>query len=164
MAETPAFQPLKEMGVIPISDTSDIRFYVDEYKGYSYGSIRTFVKRENYSGPTKAGLTFNPAMLQNLLDTLEKLPAEPDTTEDKELARFPKRSGLELVVRITIYRDTTGIDLREWVDDGMYKGWSKKGVRIGYGELPKVLGYLREMKEFLKTRPQGPSGASKKKS
>ena len=152
MADAPTFKPLKEIGTIPLTDTSDIRFYVDEYKGYTYASIRTFVKRENYSGPTKSGLTLNPALLQSVIETVEKLPPEPVTTEDQELARFPKKAGLELVVRITIYRDTTGIDLREWVDDGTYKGWSKKGVRITYAELPKAISYLKEMRDFLKKK------------
>ena len=152
MAETPAFKPLKEVGTLTLTDSSELRFYVDEYKGYSYASIRTFVKRDNYNGPTKSGLTLNLLLLQSLIEILEKLPPEPQTSEDVELARFPKKTGLELVARITIYRDTTGVDLREWVDDGTYKGWSKKGVRIAYGELPKALTYLREMRDFLKAK------------
>lgn len=149
MAEA-AFKPLKEVGTIELSDTSEVRFYVDEYKGYKYASIRTFIKRDNYSGPTKSGVTMNAALLQNVIAALEKLPPEPETSQDVELARFPKKPGIELVARITIYRDTTGIDLREWVDDGTYKGWSKKGVRILYGELAKIIAHLKQMAEVLK--------------
>jgi hypothetical protein len=151
MADPVQFKPLKETGVLSLTDSSEIRFYVDEYKGYPYASIRTFIKRDNYSGPTKAGLTLNPGLLQSLIGVLEKLPEEPASSSDVELARFPKKAGLELVVRITIYRDTTGIDLREWVDDGTYQGWSKKGVRIAYGELAKTLAFLRETQAFLRT-------------
>ncbi len=68
-----------------------------------------------------------------------------------ELARFPKKMGSEFVVRITLYKDTTGIDLREWVDDGSYQGWSKKGVRLASKDLGKTLGLLKEMEQFLKS-------------
>ncbi|MFA6002745.1 MAG: hypothetical protein WC881_01620 [Elusimicrobiota bacterium] len=147
MAENREFKPLKELGTIALSDTTQIRFYVDEYKGYKYGSIRTFIKGESYTGPTKSGITMNPGLLDHVIPVLEKLPKEPDTLEDKELARFPKKAGVELVLRITIFRDTTGVDLREWVDDPTYKGWSKKGVRIPYKELAKAVSYLKEMRQ-----------------
>lgn len=150
MVESAIFKPVKEFGSLALSDESEIKFYVDEYKGYTYASVRTFLKRTGYSGPTKAGITMNPALLNNVLETLSKLPVQLQATEDKELARFPKKQGTEFVVRITLYKDTTGIDLREWVDDGGYKGWSKKGVRIPYGELPKAIEFLQQMREFLK--------------
>lgn len=152
MADMQEFKPLKDIGTIELTETSEIRFYVDEYKGYPYGSIRTFIKRDTYTGPTKSGVTLNAGLIEKVSEILEKLPAEPSTTEDQELARFPKKAGLELVVRVTIYHDTTGIDLREWVDDGTYKGWSKRGVRIAYAELSKIKGFLKEMAAFLKTQ------------
>ncbi len=149
MAEGASFAPLKEMGTIGLSDDSEIKFYVDEYKGFKYASMRTFLKREGYSGPTKAGVTFNPNLLGEVLGVLAKLPAEPKALEDQELARFPKKMGSELVVRITIYKDTTGVDFREWVKDGSYKGWSKKGVRVPYKDLAKTIALLKEMQQFL---------------
>ncbi|MGH2930454.1 MAG: hypothetical protein ACRDL8_19785, partial [Solirubrobacteraceae bacterium] len=66
-----------------------------------------------------------------------------------ELARWPKKMGVELVARITLYKDTAGVDLREWVEEAEYKGWSKKGVRIPYSELAKALAFLREMKSLV---------------
>ena len=149
MAETREFKPLKELGTIPLSGTTQIKFYVDEYKGYKYGSIRTFIQGETYTGPTKSGITMNAGLLEKVVPVLEKLPLEPDTTEDKELARFPKKAGVDLVVRITIFRDTTGVDLREWVEDASYKGWSKKGVRIPYKELAQAVSYLKEMRQLI---------------
>ncbi len=145
----PAFKPLKEIGQLPLSDTSDLKFYVDEYKGYKYGSIRTFVKGESYSGPTKSGITFNPSILEGILDALGKLPSEPTDLGERELARFPKKMGSELVVRITIFKDATGVDLREWVEDVTYKGWSKKGVRIPYKDLPKARDFLKAMQPLI---------------
>ncbi len=149
MAEKKEFKPLKELGTISLSDTTQIKFYVDEYKGYKYGSIRTFIVGESYTGPTKSGITLNAGLLDDILPVLQKLPKEPETKEDKELARFPKKAGVKLVVRITIFRDTTGVDLREWVEDASYKGWSKKGVRIPYKELPQAVSCLKEMRQLI---------------
>ncbi len=150
MAEEKEFKPLYSAGAIAASDSSEFRFYVDEFKGYKYASIRTFIKRDDYAGPTKAGLTMNQQVLDTVIEKLAPLPEKPEHTDDFEIARIQKKSGIELVVRITIYRDTTGLDFREWVDDGVYKGWSKKGVRIGYEELPKIREYLKALSEFLK--------------
>jgi hypothetical protein len=154
MAEIREFKPLAELGAFPLADDSELKFYVDEYKGYKYGSIRTFVKRPGYEGPTKAGVTLNPAVLEGVLGALAKLPKEPTTTEDVELARFPKKAGVELVVRITIFKDTTGIDLREWVEEETYKGWSKKGVRIPYKDLDKTIGLLKAMQPLIARAPK----------
>jgi len=149
MAETREFKPLKELGEIPLGDESTLKFYIDEFKGHKYGSIRRFVTGETYSGPTKSGITMNARILDLALETLSKLPPEPAALEDQELARWPKKAGVELVARITIFKDTTGLDLREWVDEPEYKGPSKKGVRIPYKEIPKALEFLREMKTLL---------------
>lgn len=149
MPDSPEFKPLKDLGSIPLTEDSELKFYIDEYKGYKYGSIRTFVKRATYSGPTKAGITLNANILEGVISALSKLPAEPATLQDQELARLPKKAGIELVVRVTIFKDSTGIDLREWVEEETYKGWSKKGVRIPYKDLPKTLAFLKEMPPLL---------------
>lgn len=149
MAEPKEFKPLKDLGEISLGDRSVLRFYVDEFKGHRYGSIRTFVSGETYSGPTKSGITMNARILDEAIPVLEKLPPEPTALEDVELARWPKKAGVELVARITIFKDSTGVDLREWVDEAEYKGWSKKGVRVPYKDIPKALGFLRQMKAMV---------------
>jgi len=152
MAEAREFKPLKEVGAIPLSDTSELKYYVDEYRCYKYASIRTFVTGEGYSCPTKSGVTMNPTILEGVIAAMAKLPAEPEALEEKELARFDKKMGIKLVVRITIFRDSTGVDLREWVDEegeGGYKGWSKKGVRIPYKDIAKSIAFLKEMQKLV---------------
>lgn len=149
MAEAREFKPLKELGDISLGDSSVLKFYVDEFKGHKYGSIRTFVSGETYSGPTKSGVTMNARILDEAVSVLDKLPASAAPDGDVELARWPKKLGVELVARITIFKEAAGVDLREWVDEAEYKGWSKKGVRIPYKELPKALEFLREMKALV---------------
>ncbi|MBI3507633.1 MAG: hypothetical protein HY059_22585 [Proteobacteria bacterium] len=53
-----------------------------------------------------------------------------------------------------IHKDTTGIDLREWINDGSCEGWSKKGIRIPYQYLAKTIDYMKQTGEFLK-QPKG---------
>lgn len=149
MADHKEFKPLKDLGAIPLGETSELRFYVDEYKGHRYGSIRTFVKGDAYSGPTKAGVTLNARVLEETLPVLEKLPAESVDAEDRELVRMPRKMGVELVVRVTLHQGTTGIDLREWVTEAGYTGWSKKGVRVPYINLAAMIARLREMKALV---------------
>jgi hypothetical protein len=159
----PTYNPLKDVGRFTLPDGSEVRFYADEFKGYPFGSIRTFVKSATYEGPTKAGVTLKGAVLDGVIEALEKLPKEPTATEDVELARFEKKKNaeeaVELVVRITIFRDTTGVDLREWVVSESYTGWSKKGIRLPYAEVSKSVGFLKEMRTFLAGRPSPKKGA-----
>jgi hypothetical protein len=147
--EAKEFKPLQDLGAIVLNESTELKFYVDEYKGHRYGSIRTFMKGETYSGPTKAGVTLNARVLEEVSALLEKLPPEPAATQDVELGRVPKKAGVELVVRVTIYKDSTGVDLREWVDEPEYKGWSKKGVRIPYKDLAKTTVFLRQMRALV---------------
>jgi len=154
MPQGQEFKPLKDIGSLAVSDVTQIRFYVDEYRGHRYGSIRSFIKGDHYSGPTKAGITLNAAALEGVIQALSALPPEPQALAEKELARIPRRLGIELVVRVTIFKDATGVDLREWVEDQSYKGWSKKGVRIPYGDLSKTIEFLKEMRKTLAERAQ----------
>jgi hypothetical protein len=149
MAEAKEFKPLKDLGAVPLSESSELRFYVDEFKGHRYGSIRTFVTGDAYSGPTKAGVTLNARVLEETVPVLEKLPAEPAGAEDLELVRVPKKMGVELVVRVTFHKGAAGIDFREWVVEAGYTGWSKKGVRVPYNSLAATLGFLRQMQALV---------------
>jgi len=71
MADAKEFKPLKELGAVALSETSELKFYVDEYKGHRYGSIRTFVTGGgDYTGPTKAGVTLNARVLEETIPAL----------------------------------------------------------------------------------------------
>jgi hypothetical protein len=144
------FKPLKDLGSLPLNATSELKFYVDEYKGFKYGSIRTFVTGEGYTGPTKSGVTLNPAILAGVIEALETLPKTGASfKEEKELGRFPKKIGVALVLRITLFKDAPGLDLREWVEEEGYTGWSKKGVRVPYEELASTIQRLKQMQEIV---------------
>ncbi len=148
MADPKEFKPLKELGAVALGDSAELKFYVDEFKGHRYGSIRTFMTGEGYKGPTKAGVTLNGRVLDETIPVLEALPSSP-AGEDRELLRLPKKPGIELVIRVTWLKDAAGIDLREWGDENGTQGWSKKGVRVPYKDLGAMIGYLREMKALV---------------
>jgi len=143
------FKVLKEIGVLPATEGSEIRFSIDEYRGHRYGSIRKYLKRDSYTGPTRSGITMSPSIVAGMLAAMEKLPAGQTKPAESELGRYAKRPGLVVVVRITVYRDSVGIDLREWQDDVSYKGWTKRGIRLPYERLAEIKGFLTEMRSVM---------------
>lgn len=143
------FKIVQEIGAIVVSPESEIHFSIDEFRGHRYGSVRRFLKSESYSGPTHSGVTFNHAILEGVIGVLKQLSKEEQSPADRELGRFAKRPGLAVVVRITTYRNNTGVDLREWQDDVAYKGWTKRGIRLPYEHLEKITSLLEKMKEAL---------------
>ncbi|MFH1619361.1 MAG: hypothetical protein ABIG11_05600 [bacterium] len=143
------FGIIREIGAIELSKESEVRFSIDEFRGRRYGSIRRFVRREDYCGPTHAGITLNTAILEGLHSVLSELPKEPEALGDRELGRFAKRPGLTVVARITVYRDSTDIDIREWQGDSSYTGWTKRGIRIPYNHAEKTADFLEEMRKML---------------
>lgn len=145
MAEPRAFSPLQEFGEIPLGERSVLKFYVDAFKGRRYGSIRAFVSGETYSGPTKHGITLDARLIAAVAALLESLGPESSERADRELARWPKQPGVELVARVTLFKDTVGVDLREWVREDGYEGWSRKGARLPFKELPRAAALLRRM-------------------
>ena len=143
------FKVLKEIGVLPSTEGSEIRFSIDEYKGYKYASIRKYLKRESYSGPTRAGIKMNKDIVSGIHEALSRLPKGTALSGEQELGKFAKRPGLSVVARITVYQGSTGIDLREWQDDVAYKGWTKRGIRLPYEQIGKILEYLGKMRELM---------------
>jgi len=142
MAET-EFRPLKEVGAIAYSPTSDVRFYVDEFRGRRYAAVRRFLKSPRYTGPTRSGVTLDAEMLGKVVAAVETHAKNGAAAQEAELGRFTRRPGVDLVVRIQVYKDRPGIDIREWLESEQYKGWSKKGVRIPHEKLQEVLAHLR---------------------
>lgn len=137
------------VGSIPAAGNSEIRFYVSKYKGKLYGHIRKFVKTESYSGPTQSGVTMTKEAVDSVRQAVAPLDLK-DAVTDRELTRLPRGPGLELVVRLSLYKEKPGIDFREWVTTPSYTGWSKKGVRIAYDHLPQIKDFLDKMGVFFR--------------
>ena len=140
---------MEEVGALSATEGSEIRFSIDEYRGHRYGSIRKYLKSDTFNGPTRSGITLSPPMISGILAALEKLSVETKGVKEKELGRYAKRAGLVVVVRISSYRDTLGIDLSEWQDDSSHKGWTKRGVRLPYKKLGEIKTFLTRMIEIM---------------
>lgn len=146
MADPKEFKPLADLGSIALDEKNELKFYVDEFKGHRYGSIRNFMKSDGYAGPTKAGVTLNARVLAETIAALEKLPAEPAAVVEAELVRVLKKAGVELVARVILDKDGPALDLREWeaaTADG------KKGVRFPYKHLAAALALLKKMRPLV---------------
>lgn len=49
---------------------------------------------------------------------------------EEEIGRIRKNESTEVVIRMTEFRGSVGVDIREYLTSERYTGWSKNGVRI----------------------------------
>ena len=62
---------------------------------------------------------------------------------DKEIGRIRKNDTTDIVVKITEYKGSIGVDIREFVTSDRYTGWTKNGTRIPADqvcELTRIIG------------------------
>lgn len=137
MPET-SFEILTQIGSLILEDGNEIKFSVDSYRGHKYVSVRKYLKTDTYSGPTKAGITLSPEIVGKISQALETLPQDIAAIQDGELGKYAKRQGLSIVLRISSYMGSKGIDLRQWQEDDTYKGWTKKGIRLPIEKLNEI--------------------------
>lgn len=137
MPET-SFEILTQIGSLVLDDGNEIKFSVDSYRGHKYVSVRKYLKTETYSGPTKAGITLSPEIVGKIAQALNTLPQDIAQIQDGELGKYAKRQGLSIVLRISSYMGSKGIDLRQWQEDDAYKGWTKKGIRLPIEKLEEI--------------------------
>ncbi|MBR1980033.1 PC4/YdbC family ssDNA-binding protein [Candidatus Proelusimicrobium excrementi] len=137
MAES-TFSVLNLIGALASEDGSEIKFSIDSYKGYKYVSIRKYLKSETYSGPTKAGITLSPEIVGKINTALAALPEDYKAVQEGELGKYAKKQGLSIVLRVSSYMGSKGIDLRQWQEDETYTGWTKKGIRLPIEKLKEV--------------------------
>jgi len=132
------FEILQVIGVLPIDEGAEIKVSVDSFKNHKYISIRKYLKSETYTGPTKAGITLSPEMIDKVAQTINALPDNVAEIEDKELGRFAKRKGLNIVLRVSSYMNAKGLDLRQYQEDSTYTGWTKKGIRLPLEKIKEI--------------------------
>lgn len=149
-----SFEILQVIGVLPVDEGSEIKISVDSFKNHEYISIRKYLKADTYTGPTRAGITLSTEMIDKVAQTINELPDDITKIEDKELGRFAKRKGLNIVLRISSYMNAKGLDIRQYQEDSTYTGWTKKGIRLPLEQLKeikelftKTAAYFKEHKE-----------------
>lgn len=130
-----------------VTQSAEVLFYYDFYKGKIWANIRKFSKSEKYTGPTKAGIKFSPEILPKIIESLKTVETRKDTLTDEELLRLPKNNSADLVIHASIYKGSLGIDIREWQRGNHYTGWTKKGIRFNIDNTAKFLNCLKKMVE-----------------
>ncbi len=120
-----SFMLLREIGTLVLSTEEEIRFSIDAYRGYRYVSVRRYLRMENFSGPTRDGVTFTPEMIHTLLPVLNQLPSDFNQLQLGPVAKLAKRPGICVEVTVAEFRGQRGLDFRQWEQD---KGTTKKGI------------------------------------
>lgn len=120
-----SFMLLREIGVLTLSPEEEVRFSIDAYRGYRYVSVRRYLRIENFSGPTRDGVTFTPEMIRVLVPILNQLPPNTEQLKQGTIAKLAKRPGICVIVSVSEFRGQRGLELRQWEQD---KGNTKKGI------------------------------------
>ncbi|MDR0952889.1 MAG: transcriptional coactivator p15/PC4 family protein [Elusimicrobiota bacterium] len=149
MAES-SFQILAEIGSFPVEEGSIVKFSVDSFKGHKYISVRKYLTSDTYSGPTKAGITLSPEMISKINEVIAALPSDPKEIKEGELGKYAKKQGLSVILRISSYMGTFGIDLRQWQEDETYTGWTKKGIRLPVDKMAEIKDLFAKTDAYLK--------------
>lgn len=148
-----SFAVLHHIGVLALDESSEIRFSIDAYRGYRYASIRKYLTTGDYTGATRAGITMTLEIVKALAPLLAALPDDPAQLKDVELGKFAKRPGLSVVVRVSSFQGTRGLDFRQWQEDDTYKGWTKKGIRLPIGKIKEIKALFAKMAAVLEEKP-----------
>ena len=147
MAES-SFSILSDIGLIDLGGGEEIKFTVDAFKGHRYVSVRKYLKSDAYSGPTKAGITLSPEIVGKINEALSALPSDTKDMQDTELGKYAKKQGLSIILRISSYQNTKGIDIRQWQEDETYTGWTKKGIRLPLEKLPEIKNMFAKLVKY----------------
>ena len=134
----------KVIGDIQVTTTSEILFYLDEYKGKRFANIRKFSKSEKYTGPTKQGIKLTHEILSEVIKNKETIERKLDKLDEGEILRINKSPGRDVVVKYALYKGQYGFDIREMykTNDGESFG---KGIRIKIEHTQRALEIMMEM-------------------
>ena len=135
-----SFILLRELGGLQLSEQEEVRFSIDAYRGYRYVSVRRYVKTDGFSGPTRDGVTLTPEIVRALVPKLLALPTDVKQLKLGTIGKFAKRPGICVVVTISEFRGSLGLELRNWSQE---KGWSKNGIWL-------ALTYWTQTRELFK--------------
>ena len=97
MAES-SFAVLNHIGVLPVDQSSEIRFSIDAYRGYRYASIRKYLTSGDYIGATRAGITMTPEIVKAVAPLLAALPDDFRQWQEDEAYKGWTKKGIRLPV------------------------------------------------------------------
>lgn len=130
-----SFMLLRDIGVLVLSEQEEVHFSIDAYRGYRYVSVRRYLRTDNFTGPTRDGVTFTPEMIRALVPVLNQLPADEKQLKLGPVAKLAKRAGICIVVTVAEFRGQRGLELRQWEQD---KGFTKKGIWLALSKWTEI--------------------------
>lgn len=133
------------IGTIPLSEASEIVFYIDTYKGKLFANIRKFIKSHKYTGPTASGIKLTFEQITCLRNALGEISQDSQNVQERQIVTFPKGENQYIAACISLFNGQYGIDIRQYVSTEKYKGPTKKGVRIPFYRLQEILSYFDKM-------------------
>lgn len=148
-----SFAVLFDVGTLVLDPGSEVKFSIDAYRGYRYASIRKYLTSGSYTGATRAGITMTPEIVKALAPILAALPDTPQQINEVELGKFAKRPGMSVVVRVSVFQGSKGLDLRQWQEDSSYKGWTKKGIRLPIEKIKEIKALFAQLAQALEEKP-----------
>lgn len=122
-----SFLQLREIGILTLREQEEIHFSIDVYRGYRYVSVRRYVREDNFSGPTKDGVTLTPEIVRAFVPRLLALPANAAEVKLGPVGKFAKRPGICIVATIVEIGTQRGLELRQWEQD---KGFARTGLLL----------------------------------
>ena len=125
------FMLLREIGTLILGPEEEVRFSIDAYRGYRYVSVRRYLRKDDFSGPTRDGVTFTPEMIRTLVPVLKQLPSDVNQLQLGTVAKLAKRPGICIIVSVAEFRGQRGLELRQWEQD---KGATKKGIWLPFSK------------------------------
>ena len=149
------------IGEIGLVANAKLVFSVSEWHGRQYAGVRKFVATQNYSGPTKSGLSMTKNVLRDVMAVLVKLEKTIPPREEHEFGRVTKSETEHIRIGTLPSEDDEGlpaVDVREFVESAAYQGPTKSGIRFRWNLLPEVIACFREqVKVMLELERNEPS-------
>lgn len=146
-----SFTVLREIGILPLDDKSEVHFSIDVYRNFRYVSVRRYMDMDGLSAPTHDGVTLTPQIVQVLAPKLAALSDEPKEIADTPLGKFAKRPGICMVVGIGSLKGERGLVLRQWEEE---KGWTKKGIWLPLSKIKEIKKLFQDTKAALDEQPE----------
>ncbi len=154
---------MEEIGTISLTESSEIIFYIDSYRGKQFANIRKFVKSKKYTGPSKSGIKLNKTELQKIYESLRNLSVQTDDLQESEICKIPVHKGKSIRVGINFFNGSYGLDIREYLETKKYSGPSRKGVRIPVDCFEDIILHLEDLLRKIDEWPKGTLFADIKK-
>ncbi len=131
-----------------------IFFYVDSYKGHKRANIRehiTFSRPDGsiYEGWSRRGVVLEKNDLERIINTLKNFVYAENVLEDKTLDSINKKSDQFLMIRICLYRSKYGVDIRNYVQNPSFVGYTKQGVRIPLTMIGHLIYLIEKLRELI---------------